>query len=235
VTFAEFEDAAWREWERIPEAYRSGVDGLRIERAARADPVHRDVYTLGECITESYPSDFGSADTTRSIVVLYYGSFFRLSRLDDEFDWDVELWETLTHELQHHLESLADDESLVDMDYAAEQNFRRGRGEVFDPVFFRHGIPERGWYRVEDEFFLELEWTARADITFNWHDRTYRVAVPDTRADVLLLTVSAGVSDAPGALHLALVRPQGVLDTLRRMLRPRPATIEELDVTAAPA
>jgi hypothetical protein len=59
--------------------------------------------------------------------------------------------------------------------------------------------------------------------------------MPDTSADVLLLTVSAGVSDAPGALHLALVRPQGVLDTLRRMLRPRPAVIEELDVTAAPA
>ena len=92
---------------------------------ADVDPSLPDVYTLGECVTESYPSDFGGPETTRSVVVLYYGSFFRVSRQDDAFDWEVELWETLTHELQHHLESLAADDSLIDMDYAADENYRR--------------------------------------------------------------------------------------------------------------
>ena len=233
MTYAEFEAAAWHEWERIPEQYRAGVDGLRIERAARADRDHADVYTLGECITESYPSDFGSDETTRSLIVLYYGSFFRLSRLDDEFDWEVELWETLTHELQHHLEALAADDSLIDMDYAADQNFKRMRGEPFDPLFFKYGIEERNWFRVEDEFF-RLVVTASPDIPFDWHDRPYFVTVPFAYADVLFLTITGGVADPPGALHLVLVRKTGVMCRLRALLRPRPAEVMQFNVVATP-
>ena len=80
------------------------MDGLVIDRQARPHPRTRDIYTLGECVTEAYPSDFGGPDTVRSAVVLYYGSFLRLSRLDPAFDWSEEIWETLTHELRHHLE-----------------------------------------------------------------------------------------------------------------------------------
>jgi hypothetical protein len=113
VQFDEFEQRARDEWERIPAEYRQGVDGLVVERRAQPHPSLPDVYTLGECVTESYPSDFGGPDTIRSAVVLYYGSFFRLARLDEEFDWEHELWETLTHELQHHLESLASEDALA--------------------------------------------------------------------------------------------------------------------------
>lgn len=232
MTFEEFEERAWSEWERIPAEYRTGVDGLTIERAALPHPSLPDVYTLGECVTESYPSDFGGPETTRSVVVLYYGSFFRVSRQDDAFDWEVELWETLTHELQHHLESLAADDSLIDMDYAADENYRRYQGEPFDPLFFRHGLPEHGWFRVEDEFFLELDRTAATHASFDWRDRSYQVDVPAEPADVLLLTITEGVPDAPGALHLVLVRRTGWLPALRRLFRPAAPVVVERDVHA---
>ena len=233
MTFAEFEQRAWQEWERIPSEYRVGVDGLRIERGARPHDTLADVYTLGECVTESYPSDFGSAETTRSVVVLYYGSFFRLSRQDAAFDWEIELWETLTHELQHHLESLAHDDALVDMDYAADENYRRYEGERFDPLFFRHGVPvSGGWLRVEDEFFLELDRTDAPHVAFEWHGRRYRVPVSGEPADVTFLTISDGISDAPGALHVVLVRRGGWLHALRGLLRPRAPTVAEHDVSA---
>jgi hypothetical protein len=236
VTFEEFEHRAWEEWERIPAEYRAGIDGLRIERTARPHAGLPDVYTLGECVTESYPSEFGGPETTRSLVVLYYGSFFRLARQDDEFDWEVELWETLTHELQHHLESLARDDSLIDMDYAADENYRRYQGEPFDPLFFRHGVPDAGgWLRVEDEFFLEQARTPAPQATFVWHGRSYRVAVPADPADVLILTIVDGVPDAPGALHVVLVQRTGWLETLLRLLRPRAPGVVERDVHATAA
>jgi hypothetical protein len=236
VTFEEFEQRAWQEWERIPVEYRAGVDGMYIERAALPHASLTDVYTLGECATETYPSEFGGPETTRSVVVLYYGSFFRLARQDEDFDWEVELWETLTHELQHHLESLARDDSLIDMDYAADENFKRYQGETFDPLFFRHGVPDAGgWRRVEDEFFLELERTAAAHATFEWHGRSYRVAVPADPADVLILTVREGVPDTPGALHLVLIERAGWVQSLLRLLRPRAPEVLEHDVRARPA
>ncbi|HEX6135145.1 MAG TPA: hypothetical protein VFZ24_14345 [Longimicrobiales bacterium] len=232
MTFAQFEERAWQEWERIPAEYRSGVDGLRVERTALPHPSLPGVYTLGECITEDYPSEFGGPDTTRSVVVLYYGSFFRLSRQEEDFDWEVELWETLTHELQHHLESLAADDSLVDMDYAADENYKRYHGESFDPFFFRRGVPQDGWLRVEDEFFLELPRPGSGALTFEWHGRGYRVDVPPDPADVMLLTITAGVPDAPGALHLVLVARAGWIETVKRMLRRRPLQVLERDVRA---
>src|SRR5688572_27840528 len=198
MTFEEFEALAAAQWEEIPGHYRQGVDGMVVERSALPHPSLPDIYTLGECLTESYPSDFGSADTTRSVVVLYYGSFFRLSRLDQEFDWKGELWETLTHELQHHLESLATDDTLGDMDYAADENYKRYHGEPFDPYFYRSGLPEEEWYRVEDEYFLEAPLPAPgAPVFFEWDGAGYEAGVPAGAGDVTFLTVDSGVSDAP--------------------------------------
>ena len=124
MTFEEFERQAREAWEDIPLAYKEGVDGLTVRRAAPAHPDHADVFTLGECLTEEHASDFGSAETTRSIIALYWGSFQALARKNPEFDWDGEIWETLTHELRHHLESLAGDDALEDVDRAADETFR---------------------------------------------------------------------------------------------------------------
>ncbi|MEX0907726.1 MAG: hypothetical protein WD054_05300 [Gemmatimonadota bacterium] len=212
------------------------MDGLVIERSAKPHPTLPDVYTLGECLTESYPSGFEGPETTRSVVVLYYGSFFRLARSGDDFDWEGELYETLTHELQHHLESLAADDALVDMDYAADENYKRYEGEPFDPFFFRHGLPADGWLRVEDEFFLEAPWPVPGiPVHLEWAGRTYEVDAPAPGADVAFLTIDDGVHGAPAALHVVLVARRGWLDTLRSLIRPRPADVLELDVAARPA
>lgn len=235
MTFDEFERLAWEEWERIPDEYRAGIDGLVIERAAQPHPSLADVYTLGECLTESYPSAFGDADTIRSVVVLYYGSFFRLARLDPDFDWGGEMWETLTHELQHHLESLAADDALVDMDYAADENFKRYQGDAFDPFFYRHGVPDDGWYRVDDEFFLELIPPASVGaLHFAWHGAHYTVEPPVDVADITFLTIQSGVVDPPGGLHLVLVARSTWRDWLRSVLRGTRPRVQEATVDAHP-
>lgn len=237
MNYDEFERRAWQEWERIPDEYRAGVDGLVVERSALPHPSLPDIYTLGECVTESYPSEFGGPDTTRSLVVLYHGSFFRLARNDPDFDWEGELWETLTHELQHHLESLAADDALIDMDYAADENYKRYHGEPFDPFFFRHGLPANGWYRVEDEYFLDAQWPAPgAPVHFVWDDAAYDVDpadVPDAAAaDVAFLRVVDGVSDAPGGLHLVLVARRGLGQMLRSLVHRRSPRVADAEVVA---
>lgn len=236
MTFDEFERRAWDEWERIPDEYRAGVDGLVLEREARPHPSLPDVYTLGECVTESYPSAFGDAETIRSVVVLYYGSFFRLARLDADFDWGGELWETLTHELQHHLESLAADDALVDMDYAADENFRRYQGEPFDPFFFRHGVRHDDWMRVDDEFFLELLPPPPGEpLRFGWRGVHYAADLPAGTADVTFLTIRSGVADPPAGLHLVVIPRRGWRDWLRSLRRGARPHVLEREIDARPA
>ena len=71
MKFREFEKAAWRAFREIPEDYTSGLDGLSVHRDALPHPVFPDIYTLGMCSTESYPSDWQGPETTRSVVALY--------------------------------------------------------------------------------------------------------------------------------------------------------------------
>jgi hypothetical protein len=236
MQYDDFEERAQQEWGRIPAEYRNGVDGLVVERSALPHPSLPDVYTLGECVTESYPSAVGDADTIRSVVVLYYGSFLRLSLLDPDFDWEGELWETLTHELQHHLESLAADDALVDMDYAADENYKRYQGEPFDPFFYRSGLLEDDWLRAENEYFQEYEGAPGATISFSWDDVEYAVTVPAAAdADVCFLRIVDGVSDRDVALNLVLLKPAGSWrQRLAAVLKPRPPEVADLDVHARP-
>lgn len=227
MKFAEFESLAWREWERIPVHFRGGVDALVIERDARAHPDKADVFTLGECLTESWPSDFGGPDTTRSSVVLWYGSFRRLAALDPEFDWEAEIWETLTHELQHHLESLASDESLLDADAAMDQHFARRDGEPFDPLYYREGEALGGGrYRLDGLYFIEIDRVAEATgaapawVDFDWEGRRYRIPSIEAAGDIVFVEVTDGIEPAPAELHLVLLfpfdRPRGLRALFRR-------------------
>ena len=101
-----------------------------------------------------------------------------------DFDWEGELWETLTHELQHHLESLADEDALEAMDYAVDESFKRERGEPFDPWYFQWGEPlDDGVYRVEDEVYIERvlteeEFDGMEGIEFTWENQSYRCRGP---------------------------------------------------------
>jgi hypothetical protein len=219
--YEEFEALAWRYWEEIPEEYREGVDGLVIERDAARHPTLPEVFTLGECLTESYPSEYGGPDTIRSAVVLYYGSFFRVSLQSAEFDWEEELWETLTHELQHHLESLAREAALEALDYAMDENFKRLEGEPFDPFFYRSGTEVgAGVWRVERDIFLERKYQAVEDLVsmleFTWHGERYRVRRPADVGDLCFLWIEEGLERGPGEeVYLVLMRRYGAFAALR--------------------
>ncbi|HUF14062.1 MAG TPA: hypothetical protein VMN78_13240 [Longimicrobiales bacterium] len=219
----EFEELAFAHWHRIPEEYKQGVDGVRVLRRSKAHDELPDVYTLGECVTEAYPSDYGGPDTTRSAVVLYWGSFAALAELDADFDWEDELWETLTHELRHHLESLAAEDALEDVDYAADENFKRYEGEPFDPFFHRSGEPapaeERprvvigpassvpaaarpmlpAW-RVETDWFFELEWSAArppsGPVVLEWLGARHAFELPEPEAAVTFVALTGGFTAA---------------------------------------
>ena len=152
MDFDLFEREARRLFEAIPERYREGVDGLTVHRDPLRHPRFPGIYTLGECVTEAYPSSWGGPETVRSLVLLYWGSFRALAASSPRFDWSEEIWETLTHELRHHLESLADRDDLSGVDHAMEETFRRDRGLAFAPDYYHRG--ERagaGVYVVEED------------------------------------------------------------------------------------
>src|SRR5688572_3167592 len=226
-----FEELSREYWQRIPEDYKEGIDGVVVQRRPREHPAIRDVYTLGECITEDFPSAYGGPDTTRSVVVLYYGSFQRLSLQDVEFDWEAELWETLTHELRHHLESLADDDALESVDYATDENFRRLDGGHFDPFFYRSGEPVlQNAFAIEEDVFIEREWRSRPPrtIDLDWEGKPYHVHVPQEPGDICFLTILDGIEPTPlGDVTIVLVRRAGWVGALRLLLsRAVPRVIE---------
>ncbi len=230
-----FERISRAVWHKIPDQYKHGTDGLIIESDAHAHPEHDDFLTLGECVTEAYPSDYGGPDTIRSAVVLYYGSFAAIAAEHQDFDWEREIEETLLHELQHHLEHLADDDRLTDYDYAVEENFRRIEGERFDPLFFRAGkLVAENTYRVEDDVFIEQPSTTQSSVSFDfkWLNRGYSVPLPETDADVLYAVIEQEMPEVAGELCIVRVRRQGVIGTLRAALSGHASTVEEILVEA---
>ncbi len=235
MRYETFQVAAARLWREIPEEFKAGVEGVEVERRAMPHPQLTDIYTLGECLTESWPSSYEGPETLRSRVVLYYGSFLRLSRLDPDFDWEAEIWETLTHELRHHLESLAAEDALEDVDYAADENFKRQEGEPFDPYFFRSGeVVEPGVYAIEDDLFIELALPGRdlpEWLEFEVGRARYRVPAPVGTADVWLIRVTAGVP-ARGEVHLVVTRRTGLVESVRALLGRRPARVREVEAEA---
>lgn len=202
-------------------------------------PTLPEIFTLGECHTEVYPSDFGSADTTRSVVVLYHGSFDRLAQRDDGFDWEDELWETLTHELQHHLESLATESGLEDFDYAADEHFKHVEGEPFDPHYYRAGIPvAEGVWAIDQEHFYEIRYRADmkpADpIELHWHGRHYQLPRPADIGDVCFLWIAEGLDAGPADLTVVLARDPSLAETLKGLFQKWRPRVVDAEVVAHP-
>lgn len=233
MTFDAFEEHARRAFDRIPERYREGVDGLVVERDSKPHPDFPCVYTMGLCDTETYPSGWDGPDTVRSRVVLYWGSFRALAELDPRFDWEEETWETLTHELYHHLEWLAGEDDLCGVDYAMDQTFQRDHERDFDLEYYRSG--ERigpGVYNVEGDVYVEQTWRpddlARADeLRFAWAGREFSVEPPSVLGDVHFVRIVEGVPDPPRRLELALVSRPSWLERLRGLVRRREPEIWE--------
>ncbi|MSR35512.1 MAG: hypothetical protein EXR95_02545 [Gemmatimonadetes bacterium] len=239
MKYAAFQAAAERAYAEIPEAYKVGIEGLVVSREAVSHPDLPDIFTLGECLTESWPSEWQGPETTRSSVVLYWGSFRTLEHLDPEFDWEGEIWETLTHELRHHLESLASEDQLEEVDYAVDEDFKRGEGLAFDPWYWQHGDPDgRGAYRIERHVFLEQEWSdagfaAATTIAFEWDRCRWTIPRPDRLGDVHFILVD-GATEPPETLELVLVRRRSWWQSIRGALGAGRPEVIESEAVAAP-
>jgi hypothetical protein len=208
------------------------VDGVVVRAETVPHPEIPEVFTLGECRTADWPSAYGGTGEIHSSVVLYHGSFVALAQRDPDFDWESELWETLTHEIRHHLESLANEDALERLDYAEDQNFARAAGEPFDPLFYRSGIAvTRHAYRVADDLFVETrigaEEAAAGRARVVWRGAVHEIALPGPAA--LATFVRLGPDPAgPGDIYAVLRLRRGPWSALRDWMRGRrwPAVAE---------
>ena len=219
MRLADFEAMVRRMAGELPAEFLDGVAEVVVSPRTRPHPDRSEIFTLGECIPLPAGLD-GDPRDIQSRIVLYHGSFAALARLDDEFDWRDEAWETLTHELRHHLEWRARAPDLEAFDAAVEQNFARLDGERFDPAFYLDGVPiGDGVYQVEDDVFIDrlLErGPLPGSVTVDWGGATYSVAVPPGVTLPAFLTLE-GVAEPPaGELVLVLRRPPRLVELLRR-------------------
>ncbi len=210
----------------IPEEYLEGIAAIDVSPKTIPHPTRGDVYTLGECI----PIDVGP-DHVTSRVVLYHGSFQALSEEQLDFDWREEAWETLLHELRHHVEWRARSPKLEEYDWAVEQNFARHEGHAHDPVFYRAGeCIDNGIFRVEDDIFIErIVSRAPEEAEFVWHGKRYAVTVPSV--DLPLYLVLDGIEPPPAGEAILVFRRRPGLRDLFRSVRPidRSARAQPID------
>ena len=206
MTLEDFRALVRRLQHDVPAQFESGVADIEVSPKTVPHPVHRDVYTLGECIPLTWTGD---GTDLQSRIVLFYGSFQALARERPDFDWRAEAWDTLTHELRHHLELRAHVDALEAYDWAADENFARHEGKRFDPVFYRsgEGIAERV-FKVEDDVFLE----GTGD--FSWHGKRYRAPVDDVEPPAFLTL--HGLADAPHGDAVLVLRKRASLRDLWR-------------------
>jgi hypothetical protein len=111
--------------DELPPEFTRGLQGVHALQEARAEPGYVDVWRLGEYLDPGAEDFLGAGEGLGRHVALYYGSFVNVAEGDSGFDWEEELWETLTHELRHHVESLAGDDSLIQEDERQSRAFER--------------------------------------------------------------------------------------------------------------
>lgn len=220
MRLADFEAMVTRMAGDVPREFLDGVGEIVVSPRTLPHPERPGIFTLGECIPLPAAAG-GGPESVQSRVVLYHGSFAALARVTPGFDWREEAFETLTHELRHHLEWRARAPDLEELDWAVEQNYARQDGEAFDPAFYLAGAPvgEDAW-RVEDDVFLDRVVRALPGlVALRWAGREYHVTVPPESTLPAFLVLD-GIADPPaGELVLVLRRKPGVLSLLRPVRR----------------
>jgi hypothetical protein len=211
----DFEAMVRRLCNEVPAHFFDGIAEVVVSPRTVPHPERAEIFTLGECIP--LPPEVGSGvEGLQSLIVLYHGSFAALAQLGDRFDWRLEAWETLTHELRHHLEWRARAPDLEDLDWAVEHNYARHDGDWFDPTFFLSGELQRdGAYQLEDDVFIDqIVRSLPPAVSFAWRGRSYHAPIPEGAELPCFLTVE-GVGEPPdGDLVVVLRRKPGVRDLL---------------------
>ncbi len=130
MTYQEFQDTVTEMLAEIPEIYKKGLQGVHVLPQAHPEPDLPGVFRLGEYMDPGPEAFLGSNPGLGRHIALYYGSFLAIARNSPQFDWEAQIWETLTHELRHHVESLAGDGSLIEEDRQRTAEFRRRLGKL---------------------------------------------------------------------------------------------------------
>ncbi len=232
MRLSDFDSLVRRLSSDVPPAFFEGVAEVVVSPKSVPHPTRADIYTLGECIPLP-GADNASAGAIQSRIVLYHGSFVKLAWLDPEFDWREEAWETLTHELRHHVEWRARAPALEAYDRAVEENFARHEGERFDPVFYLDGeSPVAGVYEVDGDFFLDRVVRAPPEsLEIDWHGERYRAAIPPALSLPAFITVDGVAEPPPGDLVLVLRRKPHLTDLFHRA-EPFVATVQATPAAA---
>lgn len=101
-TLEEFAEMLDKAIENIPERFiRSLTGGFNLEENKKRDG---DYYIMGEYIEDGFLGCF---------IMFYYGSFKALLADEPLPVWEEEILDTVLHELQHHLESMAGRDDLA--------------------------------------------------------------------------------------------------------------------------
>ena len=124
MTYEAFKETVEAMVEEIPEEFMEGLQGVHVLEHVKRETKYEDVVRLGEYLDPGPESFLGGNGLGRHIA-LYYGSFKDIAAGEPNFDWEEEIWETLTHELRHHVESLAGDVSLIEEDVQRAKSFKR--------------------------------------------------------------------------------------------------------------
>lgn len=125
MTFEAFRATVESMVEDIPDEFLEGLQGVHVMEQAVPEEDFEDVYRLGEYLDPGTPNFLGGHAGLGRHIALYYGSFVAVAEGDPDFDWETEIWDTLTHELRHHVESLAGEDSLVQDDIERQRGFER--------------------------------------------------------------------------------------------------------------
>ena len=230
MRFSDFDAMVRRLADEVPAEYLDGVAEIVVSPRALPHPTRAEIWTLGECVP--LPAVDSDPESVQSRIVLYHGSFVALAGSDGGFPWREEAWETLTHELRHHLEWRARTEALEALDRAAEANYARLDGEPFDPLFYQDGETQGpGVYRVEDDYFLEQVVSRVPDqVVFQWHGREYQFGVPTGVSLPAFFTVLA-VGDPPPGDLVVVLRGRA---SLWQLIRPSVPRLLEVTAQLAP-
>jgi hypothetical protein len=125
MTYPRFRRVLAEMVDELPPEFTHGLQGVHAIEEAKPEEGYVDVWRMGEYLDPGAESFLGAGEGLGRHVALYYGSFVEVAADDPDFDWEEEMWETLTHELRHHVESLAGEDGLIQEDERVSRDFER--------------------------------------------------------------------------------------------------------------
>ena len=102
LSFNQFADLLDQAVDGIPDRFlRELSGGFNLRKGRKQED---EYYIMGEYVEDYVLGRF---------IVFYYGSFVELLEDEPVDSWEAEIIDTVLHEMQHHLESLAGREDLA--------------------------------------------------------------------------------------------------------------------------